>query len=112
MSFSPETYALCKKYTKEFCEQYVLPGQAGAVEMSASWEGNGPYTQVVTIEDYEVTEKTRIDLLISAAVYEQMMQDSVEVIYICNEDGVLTAVAEGGCPSAAMTVPAIYQEVV
>ena len=111
MSFSMETYARCKSFTKEFCEEYILPGQAGAVELSATWEGSGPYTQTVTISDYEVTENTRIDLLINTDVYEQMMQDNVEVIYICNEDGVLTAVAEGGCPTAAMTVPAIYKEV-
>ena len=111
MSCFAEAYVLCKKFTKEFCDQYLLPGQAGAVELGTSWKGSGPYTQTVTLQDYEVTNKTQVDLLINSDVYQQMMQDNVECIYIINDGGVLTAIAEGNRPTVAVTIPAIYKEV-
>lgn len=83
----------------------------GSVTFTANWEGNGPYTQVVTIAGYTVTANTKIDLLADNATIEQMVTDGVDEIYIVNDNTVLTAYAVSGKPSTAMTVQAIFSEV-
>ncbi len=83
----------------------------GSVTLSANWVGDGPYTQVVTIDDYTATANTKVDLLADSEAVEQMIQDGVDEIYIVNDDATFTAYAIGSKPSTSMVVPAIFSEV-
>lgn len=79
--------------------------------LGASWNGSGPYTQPVTAQGYTVTENTRADIITIPSLVSQMVNDGVDLVYIENNDGVLTAYAFGNKPSAAMNIHMIFTEV-
>ena len=92
-------------YPKTLIEQ-VTNGQrqiiVDAVSLGTSWTGNGPYTQVVTIDGIESDSK--IDLQPDADVINKLMESGTTALYIVNDSGVATAVALGAAPTAALTV--------
>lgn len=117
MSVSLETLALAKKYTKSYVDEHGggggdgTSGTYGIISLTNVWSGNGPYTQIVTVADYTVTALTKVDLLADSTIINAMIADGVNQIYIENNNGVLTAYAVGGVPTAAMVVQAVFSEV-
>ena len=75
------------------------------VTLGTSWLGSAsPYTQVVTLQAYTVTEYTKADVSCESTVLDQMSADGTTAIYIRNDNGTLTACAVGNKPTAALTV--------
>ncbi len=75
---------------------------------AASWTGDDPYTQIVTISG--VTAKSRIDLNPSAAVLSAAMEGGYGLV-IGNNNGTVTVYAVGAKPTAAITVQISITEV-
>ena len=74
----------------------------------ASWAGDDPYTQTVTITG--VTAKSRIDLNPSAAVLSAAMEGGYGLV-IGNNNGTVTVYVVGAKPTAAITVQVSITEV-
>jgi len=81
------------------------------VSLTGGWEGNDPYTQVVTITGYETTPNTRVDIVADDTVIQQMVDDGVDTIYIENDNNVFTAYAVGGKPSTSYNLTVVLTEV-
>lgn len=75
---------------------------------AASWTGDDPYTQTVTISG--VTAKSRIDLNPSAAALSAAMEGGYGLV-IGNNNGTVTVYAVGAKPAAAITVQVSITEV-
>lgn len=80
------------------------------VNLSATWSGTGPYTQVVTVSG--VTANSEVSFRPNAAQLQQLIDDGVQALYVENDGGTCTAVAVGAAPSVAMTMVAEVTEVV
>lgn len=76
---------------------------------AASWTGDDPYTQTVTIAG--ITAQSKVDLQPDATVLAAMMDAGVNAMYVENNNGVLTAYALGAAPTTDMTVQATITEV-
>lgn len=74
------------------------------VELSGTWTGEDPYTQIVTIPDAIITPNSKVDLQPDTTVLSAMLANGVKALWIENNNGVLTARAIGGHPSVALTV--------
>lgn len=85
-------------------------GTLATIQTGVSWFGDDPYTLTVLVSGYTVTSNTMISVLPSVDVIEQMMADGVSNIFITNNNGVLTATAVGGAPTAAMTLQVLCTE--
>lgn len=81
----------------------------GSITLSATWSGEGPYTQTVTLSG--VTANSKVDVQPDAATLQTLMDDGVSALYISNTDGTLTAYAIGAAPTAAMTIQVTVTEV-
>lgn len=79
------------------------------VTLSATWSGEGPYTQAVTLAG--VTANSKVDLEPEAAVIQQLIDDRVSALYISNTDGVPTAYAVGAAPTTELTMQVTMTEV-
>lgn len=75
-----------------------------SISLSATWSGNGPYTQTVTISGYTITANSKVDLQPTADQIAQLIEDGVQALYIANNNGTLTAYAVGAETSVAMTM--------
>ena len=80
------------------------------ITLGTMWAGSDPYTQSVTLGGYDVTADTMVDLETDLVTLQQLEADGVELLYISNNNGALTACATGGRPSAVLTVTAIVYE--
>jgi hypothetical protein len=80
--------------------------EATAVELEPSqWTAyDGFYAQTVTSLD--VQDGDRVDLMSTMDVIAQLENDGVSMLYVENNNGVLTAYSRGGVPSVKLTVPA------
>jgi len=81
------------------------------LQLSATWNGTDPYTQVITLSDYTPTSNTKIDLQPDMNVIQQLINDEVGGLYIENNNGVLTAYSIGNKPSVALSIQITVSEV-
>lgn len=77
---------------------------------AGAWAGSNPYTQTVTISGETITANTKVDLLPSTAVANQMASGGISELFVTNSNGVLTAVALGALPSEAIAISVVLQE--
>ena len=97
----------------------LLLFRGGAISFSANWSGNGPYTQVVSMNTVSVwgdittaiTSKSVVILQPTAAQIAQLMSDGVTALTIENNSGTLTAYAFGAAPTTSMTIDSTILEV-
>lgn len=80
--------------------------------LSTSWSGSDPYTQNVTVSGYDITEKTKVDIVGDATAINQLCSDGVSTVFITNNNKTLTAYAIGGKPKSALTVQASLYETI
>lgn len=80
------------------------------VNLSATWSGTGPYTQVVTVSG--VTANSEVSFRPNAVQLQQLIDDGVQALYVENDNGTCTAVAVGAAPSVAMKLVSEVTEVV
>lgn len=117
MAISIETLAAARQFTKAYVDHHGgstpvgKTGIIGTVSLDVNWSGEGPYTQAAAVNGYTVTANTKVDLLPDADLFEQMLEERVDQIYIMNDNGVLTAVAQGFKPERAITCQALFTEV-
>lgn len=83
----------------------------GTISLSAQWDGDGLYTQTVTVPGIPVTANSKVDLQPDMEEIEQLAGDGVAALYVENDNGVLTAYAAGAAPSSAMTLQCTVTEV-
>lgn len=81
-----------------------------SISLSASWIGDGPWTQIVEVEGALVTGSSIISLYPTAAQLAVLVEAGVTAIVIDNNAGTLTATALGA-PAPAMTVQCSVTEV-
>lgn len=72
------------------------------VTFSGTWSGTDPYTQTVTIS--KATATSFVSLQPTLAQIAQLRAAGVKTLRVDNDNGVLTATAEGGAPTTAMTM--------
>lgn len=81
----------------------------GSISMDPeSWEGEGPYTQVVALAG--IKANCLVDLMPGLDAQSDILSDGVTAMYIDNTDGVLTAFAYGARPTTALTIPVLVTE--
>ncbi len=76
---------------------------------AASWTGDGPYTQTVTISDG--TANTKVDIMFDVDTYQQMVDDGIGFLAIDNDSGTFTAIAKGSQPSENLSIQVECKEV-
>lgn len=82
-----------------------------SITTTTTWTGSGPYTQVVTLNNYSPTSYSKIDLQPNASIINQLILDGVQALYIENNLGVLTLYAIGASPSSELTLQVSITEV-
>ncbi len=82
-----------------------------SITLSATWSGDDPYTQVVTVSGYTLTANSKVDLQPDATTVNQLIADGVIALYIENNNGTLTAYAIGAAPTASLSVQCTISEV-
>lgn len=83
-----------------------------SVTFSGDWSGDDPYLQEITVEDYDVTPNTVVDLVGTEEVVSLMKQDDVERLLIVNDGGTLTAYAYGNAFTQGFTAEAYMREII
>ena len=79
------------------------------ISLSATWQGNNPYTQTVTVSGG--TANSVVDLRPDATVIAALLTAGCKALYVENNSGTFTAYAIGNKPSSALTVQATVTEV-
>lgn len=77
---------------------------------TASWTGDGPYTQTVTISNG--TANTKVDIIFDVDTYQQMVDDGIGFLAIDNDSGTFTAIAKGSQPSENLSIQVECKEVI
>lgn len=83
----------------------------GTITFSASWDGSGPYTQVVTVTGVTITNNSKVDLQFNATAINTLIDAGVTALWVENNSGTLTAYAIGAALSTALTVQCTVMEV-
>lgn len=84
----------------------ILPARS-SISLSTTWEGSGPYTQVVTISGAAVNANSKIDIQPDSTALAQLISDGVTALWIQNDNGTLTAYAMGAAPTVALTLQCV-----
>ena len=70
---------------------------------ASGWQGAAsPYTQSVTVTGGKAT--SQVDVQGDATAIQQMLDDGTNAIYIANNNGIFTAYAVGGKPTANLSI--------
>ena len=75
---------------------------------AASWAGEGPYTQTVTVPS--VTATSQINITPDATLLQTAMDQGFSLVF-GNNGGTITAYAVGAKPTTELSVPVVIQEV-
>ena len=75
---------------------------------AASWAGEGPYTQTVTVPS--VTATSQINITPDATLLQAAMDQGFSLVF-GNNGGTITAYAVGAKPTTRLIVPVVIQEV-
>jgi len=98
--------------TKEYVDNnFELKVYIDSITTTTTWSGSGPYTQVVTLSGYTVTNNSKIDIQPNANSINQLIADGVNCLYIENNNSVLTLYAIGSAPTMALTLQVSITEV-
>lgn len=81
------------------------------ITFSSTWSGSGPYTQTVTLGTNTPTANSKIDLQPSATDFTTLQSDGVQLLYISNTNGTLTAYSVGGHNSSSITIQCTITEI-
>ena len=87
-----------------------LPTKVASISLSALWSGAGPFTQTVTVTGAAVTASSKVDLQLTAAQMQQLIDDEVRGLVVLNNAGTLTVCAVGAAPGESMTVQCTVEE--
>ena len=74
----------------------------------ASWAGEGPYTQTVTVPG--ATATSQINITPDATLLQAAMDQGFSLVF-GNNAGTVTAYAVGAQPTTELSVPVMIQEV-
>jgi len=85
----------------------------GSISLSTTWtdNGDGTYSQTVTVTGATVTSNSLISLQPTPAQLAQLMSDGVTALVITNNAGTLMATALGAETTTAMTIACTVTEV-
>ena len=85
----------------------------GTISFSTTWtdNGDGTYSQTVTVTGASVTSDSLISMQPTPAQLAQLMSDGVTALVITNNAGTLTATALSAEPTTAMTIACTVTEV-
>lgn len=79
---------------------------------AAAWTGEtSPFSQVVTVSGYTITENSKVDLQPNSIAIAQLVTDKVSCVYIENDATTLTAYAIGAAPTSDITMQVTITEV-
>lgn len=85
--------------------------RVGSISMpTADWEGDGPWTQTVTVSGATVYSNSLISLQPDATAYAHMVSVGCAAIFITNNNGTLTATAVQQKPTSDLTVQCTVEE--
>ena len=84
--------------------------KTGTITFTTTWDGEGPYTQLVGVDGVTISTSSKIDLQPTTEQIASLIEDGVQSLVIENDNNVLTAYALGAAPSSAMTVQCTVQE--
>lgn len=87
-------------------------GAIGTITLGASWSSGNPHTQMVTVDDYTVTENTKVDLLVTPTSLGELTDMGVSGIQAINDNGVVTVYAYGKAPTESVMLYCLCSEVV
>lgn len=88
------------------------PVQLGEIALGVDWDGeSGMFSQPATVTGAKVTERSKVDLQLSAEQFAQLVIDGVTGLTTLNDSGELTVWAVGAVPSTAMTIQCTVTEV-
>lgn len=89
-----------------------LPYNA-SITLSSNWEGNSsPYSQTVSIEGQNITNKSYITLCPSIDQLNELLNMGVEGLNMKNDNGELTAYVIGTKPSTEITMQCKVEETI
>ena len=84
----------------------------GSIYLTTTWDGeSSPYSQTVSVIGAEVTTHSKIDLQLTAAQLEQLLDDGVTGLTTVNTDGTVEVWAVGQTPSIPMALQCTVTEV-
>lgn len=83
---------------------------AVTVRLNAEWEGNDPYSQVVTVAGTDVYSK--VDVQPNSHAIRQLLADGVRALWFQNNNGTIVAYCLGAHPSIAMDVQCTIEKIV
>lgn len=95
---------------KDIGDVTKLQSKVATLTLPATWSGNGPFTQAITVSGYTVTANTLVNLMCDSAAINTMVTSGTSNIFVSNNNGTLTAYAIGAKPTASITVQAVLSE--
>lgn len=103
---------LAEGLRKEIEAETGTPVRLGEITVTSDWDGaDGMYSQPATVTGAAVTERSKVDLQLSAEQFAQLTSDGVTGLTTLNDEGDLTVWAVGAVPSTDMTIQCTVTEV-